>query len=42
MIIHCLCILILCLGYMLVYVIIYLINKVNKKETLVVNRFLIL
>jgi hypothetical protein len=42
MIIHCLHILILCLGYRLVYVIIYLFNKINKKETLVVNRWLIL
>jgi hypothetical protein len=36
-IIHCLCILILCLGYRLIYVIIYLFNMINKKETLVVN-----
>jgi hypothetical protein len=42
MIIHCLCILILFLGYRLVYVIIYLFNKISKKETLVVNRCLIL
>jgi hypothetical protein len=42
MIFHCLHILILCLGYMLVYVIVYLINKINKKETLVVIRCLIL
>jgi hypothetical protein len=42
MIIHCLCILILCLDYGLVYVIIYLFIKINKKETLVVNRCLIL
>jgi hypothetical protein len=41
MIIHCLHILILCLDYRLVYVIIYLFNKVNKKEILVVNRCLI-
>jgi hypothetical protein len=39
MIIHCVCILILCLGYRLVYVIIYLCNKINKKETLVVNLY---
>jgi hypothetical protein len=38
MIIHFLYILILCLAYRLVYVIIYLFNKINKKETLVVNR----
>jgi hypothetical protein len=42
MIIHCIHILILCLGYRLVYAIIYLFNKINKKETLVVNRCLIL
>jgi hypothetical protein len=33
MIIHCLCILILCKDYRLVYVIVYLLNKINKKET---------
>jgi hypothetical protein len=32
MIIHCLRILILCLGYRLVYVIVYLLNKINTKE----------
>jgi hypothetical protein len=32
MFILCLCILILCLGYRLVYLIIYLFNKINKKE----------
>jgi hypothetical protein len=42
MIIHYLYILILCLGYRLVYVTIYLCNKINKKEILVVNRCLIL
>jgi hypothetical protein len=36
------CILILCLGYKLVYVMIYLFNKISKEETLVVNRYLIL
>jgi hypothetical protein len=41
MITHCLYILILCLGYRLVYVTIYLCNKLNKKEALVVNRCLI-
>jgi hypothetical protein len=34
--------LILCLDYRLVYVIIYLFNKINKKETLMVLRCLIL
>jgi hypothetical protein len=29
-------------NYMLVYVLIYSLNKINKKETLVVNRCLIL
>jgi hypothetical protein len=38
MFIHSLCTLILCLNYRLVYVLIYLLNKTNKKETLVVNR----
>jgi hypothetical protein len=33
---HCLCILILCLGYRLVYAMIYLFNKISKEETLVV------
>jgi hypothetical protein len=42
MIIDCLYTLILCLGYRLVYVTIYLCNKINKKETLVVSRCLIL
>jgi hypothetical protein len=42
MIIHCLCILILCLGYRLLYVIVNLINKINKNETLVLNRYLTL
>jgi hypothetical protein len=42
MIIHCPHILILRLSYRLVYVIIYLFNKINKKETLVVIRCLIL
>jgi hypothetical protein len=32
MIIHSLCTLILSLGYRLIYVIIYLFNKTNKKE----------
>jgi hypothetical protein len=38
MIIHYLRILILCLGYRLVYVIVYLINKISKMENLVVIR----
>jgi hypothetical protein len=42
MIIHCLCILILFLGYRLIYVIVNLFNKINKKETLVVNGYLTL
>jgi hypothetical protein len=42
MIIHCLHILILCLDYRLVYVIVYLLNKINKKETLMVIRCLTL
>jgi hypothetical protein len=42
MIIHCLCILILCLGYRLIYVIVNLFKKINKKETLVVNGYLTL
>jgi hypothetical protein len=32
MFIHSLCTLILCLSYRLVYVLIYLFNKMNKKE----------
>jgi hypothetical protein len=32
MIIHSLCTLILCLGYRLIYVIIYLFNKISKKQ----------
>jgi hypothetical protein len=36
MISQCLHILILCLGDRFVYMIIYLFNKINKKETLVV------
>jgi hypothetical protein len=42
MFIQCLCTLILCLNYRLVYVLNYSLNKMNKKETLVVNRCLIL
>jgi hypothetical protein len=42
MIIYCMHILILCLGYRLVYVIVYLLNKINKKETLMVIRCLTL
>jgi hypothetical protein len=42
MIIHCLCILILCLGYRSIFVIIYLFNKINEKETLVINGYLTL
>jgi hypothetical protein len=42
MFIHSLCTLILCLNYRLVYVLSYSLNKINKKETLVVNRCLIL
>jgi hypothetical protein len=34
MIIHYLCILILCLDYRLVYVIVYLLNKEIKRKTL--------
>jgi hypothetical protein len=42
MIIHCLHILILCLDYRLIHVIVYLLNKINKKETLMVIRCLTL
>jgi hypothetical protein len=42
MLIQSMCTLILCLSYRLVYVIIYLLNKINKKETLLVLRCLIL
>jgi hypothetical protein len=42
MIIHCLHILILCLDYRLVYVIVYLLNKINKKETIMEIRCLTL
>jgi hypothetical protein len=38
MIIHCLHIIILCVDYRPVYVIVYLLNKINKKETLRVAR----
>jgi hypothetical protein len=34
--------LILCLDYWLVYVIVYVLNKINKKETLIVIRCLTL
>jgi hypothetical protein len=42
MIIHCLHILILCLDYRVVYVVVYLLNKINKKEIVVVIKCLIL
>jgi hypothetical protein len=42
MIIHCLHMLILCLYYRLVFVIVYVLNKINKKETLMVIRCLTL
>jgi hypothetical protein len=42
MIIYCLDVLIFCLDYRLVYVMVYLFNKINKKETLMVIRCLIL
>jgi hypothetical protein len=42
MFIQSLCSLILCLDYRLVYVIIYLFNKINKKITLMVLICLIL
>jgi hypothetical protein len=42
MIIQCLHILILCLDYRLVYVIVNLLQKINKKETLMVIRCLTL
>jgi hypothetical protein len=38
MIIHYLHIIILCVDYKSVYVIVYLLNKINKKETLRVSR----
>jgi hypothetical protein len=42
MIIHYLHILILCLDYRFVYVIVHLLNKINKKGTLMVIRCLTL
>jgi hypothetical protein len=42
MIIHFMQILILCLDYRLIYVIFYLLNKINKKETLMVIKCLTL
>jgi hypothetical protein len=42
MFIHCLHILILCLDYRVVYVVVYLLNKINKKEIVVVIKCLIL
>jgi hypothetical protein len=42
MFIHCMHIQILCLDFRLVYIMVYLFNKINKKETLVVIRCLIL
>jgi hypothetical protein len=42
MIIHCLCTLILCLDYRLVYVIVCLLNEKIKRKTLLVLRCLTL
>jgi hypothetical protein len=42
MFIHNLCTLSLYLDYRLLYVLIYSLNTINKKETIVVNRCLIL